>query len=71
MIKSGKYTSEKAKKEEMDMLDEFAQELEDEFGVLTVEEGEEPVGYDDDIEDFNLMDEAENADMLGEEDDLY
>ena len=71
MIKSGKYTAEKAKKEEMDMLDEFAQELEDEFGVLTVEEDGEPAGYDDDIEDYNLMDEVENADMLGEEDDLY
>ena len=71
MIKSGKYTSEKAKKEEIDMLDEFAAELEDEFGVLTVETGEEPAGYDEDIEDFNLMDEVENADMLGEEDDLY
>ncbi len=78
MIKGGKYTAEKAKKEEMDELDEFVQELEDEFGVLTVEESGalgpedgEPVGYDDDIEDFNLMDEAENADMLGEEDDLY
>ena len=82
MLKTGKYTVEKAKKDEMDMLDEFAQELEDEFGVLTVEEGEEPAGYDDDIEDINLMDEVENtdinlmdevenADMLGEQDDLY
>ncbi len=71
MIRSGKYTAEKAKKEEMDELDEFAAELEDEFGVLTVEEDGEPAGYDDDIEDYNLMDEVENADMLGEEDDLY
>ena len=71
MYEEAKMKKAKMKKEEMDELDEFAQELENDFGVLTVEDGEEPAGYDDDIEDYNLMDEVENADMLGEEDDLY
>jgi hypothetical protein len=82
MLKSGKFTGEKVKKEEMDMLDEFAAELEDEFGVMTMsEEGAEAdeEGYDkDDLEDYNLMDEAENEDLLeenyereGEEGDFY
>ena len=80
MIKSGKYTSEKAKKEEMDELDDFAAELEDEFGVMTVsEDGAEPVGYDDeDLEEFGILEENENEDALeetyereGEEGDFY
>ncbi len=79
MIKSGKYDAEKVEKKEIDMLDEFAAELEDEFGVMSMgseEAGEE--GYDKDLEDFGLMDEAENEDMLeenyereGEEGDFY
>jgi hypothetical protein len=67
MIKSGKYDAEKAKKEEMDELDEFAQELEDEFGVLTVSEEGAEEGYDkEDLEDFGLMDDIENEDALGD-----
>lgn len=67
MIKGGKYTAEKAKKEEMDMLDEFSQELENDFGVLNAEDGEEAAGYDDDIEeleDFGILEDNENEDAL-------
>jgi hypothetical protein len=75
MLKSGKFTGEKAKKDEIDMLDEFAAELEDEFGAMAVsEEGAkgaeaDEAGYDEDLEDFNLMDEVENDDALGNEED--
>ena len=79
MIKSGKYDAEKVEKKEISELDEFAAELEDEFGVMSMggeEAGEE--GYGEDLEDFGLMDEAENEDLLddnyekeGEEGDFY
>ncbi len=79
MIKSGRYSIQQSKKEEMDELDEFAQELENEFGVLSVEEDGEPVGYDnEELEDFNIQDDIENEDALeenyereGEEGDFY
>jgi hypothetical protein len=80
MIKSGKYTGEKVKKEEMDALDEFARELEDEFGAMAIsEEGKEAeAGYGDDLEDFGVLEENENEDALeenyereGEEGDFY
>ena len=77
MVKSGKYTAEKAKKQEMDMLDEFSRELEDEFGAMAVSSEERAEGYDQDLQDFNLEDN-ENEDNLednyereGEEGDFY
>jgi hypothetical protein len=84
MIKSGKYTAEKAKKDEMDMLDEFARELEDEFGAMAISEERakgaeaDEAGYGDDLEDFGVLEENENEDVLeedyereGEEADFY
>lgn len=76
MIKSGKYTGEKAKKEEIDMLDEFSREIEEEFGVLN---DEEVSGYDnEELEDFGILEDNENEDALddnyereGEEGDFY
>ena len=79
MIKSGKYTAEKAKKEEIDMLDEFARELEDEFGAMAVSSEERAEGYDnEELEDFGILEDNENEDALednyereGEEGDFY
>jgi len=66
MVKNKKFhTAEEEKQLE---LQDFEDELIDEFARVKEQDDEE--AFDEDLEDYSLMDENDNEDML-EEDDMY